>query len=64
MDTIAEKQSKIGKDNEELGLPLKQTDTDYHNADGDTVATDEEVKQVSKLFLARNQDAYTRLAME
>lgn len=50
MDTIAEKQSKIGKDNEELGLPLKQTDTDYHNADGDTVATDEEVKQVSKLF--------------
>ena len=64
MDTIAEKQSKIGKDNEELGLPLNQTDTDYNNAYGDTVATDEEVKQVSKLFLARNQDAYKRLAME
>ena len=39
MGTIVEKQSKIGTDNEELGLPLKQTDTDYHNADGDTVAT-------------------------
>lgn len=64
MDAIIKKQSKIEKDDEELLLSLKQTDDDYYCADEDTVATDEEVKQVSKLLFTRNQTAYKLLAME
>lgn len=58
MDVVKEKAS------EELVLPPEQTNLNYHYADRNNIASDEDVKQISKLFLARNRAAYKLLAVE
>ena len=64
MGTIEKKLLETEKASEELVLPLAQTDVDYPYTDEFNIAADEDVKQISKLFLTRNRVAYEMLNME